>query len=466
MAISDGAAPPATRRGAVVVWSTTALVIWSVLAFGGVYEWAYRPAFVCAIVIGISGLWRSQLSRHIASLFVALIAVMVTIALQLVPIPRLALGAISPHLDPILRLLSIPYANGAPRHALSLRPDLTLISLVAFGSLTLLLAGLCSTLTPRRAATLVRNVVILGVAVAIFGVAQKATFNGRLYWFWVTEGTPWSSFGPFVNHNHCAGFLTMTIGLSLGYLRLQARSATRERGSSWLNAHWLTSEHVSRVVLVVFAVFIMAIGVLWTQSRSGFVALLVVCAVFLLATLRRSKARLVWLSVVGAIVLVALSWRGIDTVARSFGDPRTPASRLGAWRDGATVVRDFPFVGTGLNTFGTSMLVYQRTNLDSHLAQTHNDYIQLAAEGGMLVGLPACSALFMLWRIIRLRRRQDGKTGDWKAASLRDGAIAGLCGIAVQEIAEFSLQMPGNAIVFVVLLATALMPTSTKAQAT
>jgi hypothetical protein len=39
---------------------------------------------------------------------------------------------------------------------------------------------------------------------------------------------------------------------------------------------------------------------------------------------------------------------------------------------------------------------------------------------------------------------------------VRIGAVAGLIGILSQSLVEFSLQMPGNTLLFVVLLAIAL----------
>ena len=41
---------------------------------------------------------------------------------------------------------------------------------------------------------------------------------------------------------------------------------------------------------------------------------------------------------------------------------------------------------------------------------------------------------------------------------IRIGAVAGVCGIAVQEISEFSLQIPGVALLFGTCLAIALHP--------
>jgi hypothetical protein len=49
-------------------------------------------------------------------------------------------------------------------------------------------------------------------------------------------------------------------------------------------------------------------------------------------------------------------------------------------------------------------------------------------------------------------RESDPPATFW----LRAGATAGLIGIAAQSLFDFSLQMPGNAMMFAVLLAIAL----------
>ena len=131
-------------------------------------------------------------------------------------------------------------------------------------------------------------------------------------------------------------------------------------------------------------------------------------------------------------------------------------SRIDAWRDGWGVVRDFPLFGTGINTYADAMLFYQRNNPGFFLAQAHNDYLQLLAEGGLLVTIPAAIAILLLVYAIRrnLRAARDEARGYW----IRAGATVGLLAIAVQEVFEFSLQIPVNALVFCTLAAVALAP--------
>jgi O-antigen ligase len=90
------------------------------------------------------------------------------------------------------------------------------------------------------------------------------------------------------------------------------------------------------------------------------------------------------------------------------------------------------------------------------MAQAHNDYVQLAAEGGLLLGVPAAAAMILLVRAIRrnLRAARAESRGYW----IRAGAVIGLLAAAIQEVFEFSLQIPVNALLFATLAAVALAP--------
>ena len=82
------------------------------------------------------------------------------------------------------------------------------------------------------------------------------------------------------------------------------------------------------------------------------------------------------------------------------------------------------------------------------IEQAHNDYLDLAANGGVVaIGLAA-------WFVVAivLRARSSLRSGDpyRRAASL--GAVAGMLSIAVHSLVDFGLQVTGIAVVFVVLM--------------
>ena len=114
---------------------------------------------------------------------------------------------------------------------------------------------------------------------------------------------------------------------------------------------------------------------------------------------------------------------------------------------------DFPLAGTGLNTYGIAMLAYQTHGAEVRAVEAHNDYLQLAAEGGLLLGLPALLAAGCFIREVRRRFREAAD--DTRTWWLRAGAVLGLVAVALQELVDFSLQMPGNAVLFVLLMAIA-----------
>jgi O-antigen ligase len=130
----------------------------------------------------------------------------------------------------------------------------------------------------------------------------------------------------------------------------------------------------------------------------------------------------------------------------------TAHGRLPIWRQTAAIAEDFILTGAGFNAYQRVVRFYPSPELDEPYEAAHNDYLQLAAEGGLLVGLPifATIAFFVSELRQRLRRSWADQAG-W----IRIGAVVGLCLIALQETVEFSLQIPGNAALFVVLAATA-----------
>jgi O-antigen ligase len=98
--------------------------------------------------------------------------------------------------------------------------------------------------------------------------------------------------------------------------------------------------------------------------------------------------------------------------------------------------------------------VYDTAPTDLHFQEAHNDYLQIAAEGGLLVGIPALAAIACA--IGGISRRLATDRSDPARYWVRFGATTGLAAVALQSVVEFSLQMPGTAAFFVVLCAIAL----------
>jgi O-antigen ligase len=252
--------------------------------------------------------------------------------------------------------------------------------------------------------------------------------------------------------------MLMALPLTFGLLGADAARASGRITPDWRHRIlWLSSPEASRVLLLGAVAVVMALSLVLTMSRSGMLAFAVSISGTGWWAIRRlplGSGRWVVAGYLACLVLFVVGWAGVDAVAARFGsaDPATVNERLPIWRDTWRIVTDFWLTGSGLNTYGVATLFYQTSVPGFHLREAHNDYLQLAAEGGILLGAPIACTLAAL--VQDVRRRFVGSRGSsyW----IRLGAVTGLVAIALQSTVEFSLQMPGNAVLCAVLCGIAL----------
>jgi O-antigen ligase len=221
---------------------------------------------------------------------------------------------------------------------------------------------------------------------------------------------------------------------------------------------WAMSEEAGRPLYLTAAVLIMGMALTITGSRSGiaaFVFAMAVMATFVVARVPDARVRKLAASLFAVIVAGAIVWAGVGATLERFSLVSQDAGgRFAAWRDTLRIIGDFPLTGIGVGSYARAMLVYQTGNRASMYAHAHNEYLQVLAEGGLLVTLPVVALVGLI--VLTIRRRVVLGEDDTLTQWIRAGAIAGLAGIAAQSLVEFSLQMPGNRVLFVILLAIAL----------
>jgi O-antigen ligase len=438
---------------------------WGTFAFGGVYPWAYVPLLISCALVGAFGLiigrQSSAISRN-APFVAALAAIFVAALLQLLPLPPVALAAVSPATDPFARATDLTAA--AVWRPLSIYPAATGRSLFMLAALVVFFLGLLKAFSRYSAIQIGKALVVLGVVLAVVGIVQKATLGAdvwggmKIYGFWRPRYNLVTPFGPFVNKNHFAGWMAMVIPLTLGVMGgVLASSARYVRADARSQMLWFSTREGGQFLLLGFSALLMTAAAFMTLSRSGIGSLLVTVPLIGVVATAGHASRRLRVAITSVLVLLLLGgavWAGTNaTLTRLAEGSETLAFRLAIWRDAMTVFRDFPITGTGLNTFGAATLVYQTANRNMHFQEAHNEYLQLLAEGGLLLAIPIVIAMAALVRgIVRRFQSSDDPEVYW----LRVGAVGGLVAIALQSLVEFSLQMPGNAALFVVLLAIAL----------
>ncbi|MGE5815049.1 MAG: O-antigen ligase family protein [Acidobacteriota bacterium] len=424
---------------------------WSLLAFGGVYLWALVPLVVAALCLLVAARPAFKKSSHQQLLDAALVAVLLVVGIQLIPLPRNLVGLFSPgtvltwdalnlHRDSFISISVWPAAT-----AEALATAFTAVA-VFWGARELFrVHGL------RRA---IRTVALVGAVASFAGLIQRKSAANLVYGFWQPIETGAWPFGPFVNRNFFATWVLMAIPLCAGYLLARHPGQSHHEARSWRVrlAHALDG----RTIWLTTVVGLMTVALFASLSRSGaigFVAVLLAGGAG--AQFRPGSRR--WRRAAIGLVVVAVSvvlWGDVPRLLNRVQETRVlePRERQAIWRDTRPLVRDHWLTGTGAGAYERAMLLYQRTNRAYYDNQAHNQYLQVVADGGLLLAIPVLAALASVAAGALRQLRRDRTGMFW----IRLGAAAGLVGVLVQCFWETGLRAPGNAILSAVLAAILL----------
>ncbi|MBF0308912.1 MAG: O-antigen ligase family protein [Magnetococcales bacterium] len=309
--------------------------------------------------------------------------------------------------------------------------------------------------TRQRLTWLAWIMLLTGVAEAFYGLAMVLSGIEMIWWLpkWSSQG---SAAGTFVNRNHFAGFLEMTIPLGFGLLI--ARLPSRSRESSWKEMIQYDLKFLfSQTGIVFILVVTMFIGLFLTNSRGGAAALLF--SLFLISglTFFRSysstrEKRL--MAPILAISILAGIWLGLGNLTgRLINTELEDKSRTAVFEATLGKIANYPMFGSGGGTFQYTFPLYRPEKIHRFYDHTHNDYLEMLADFGVVgFSLLALATGICWWIMLRsyLKRR------DPLARGLLFASLSGTLSLALHGLYDFNLQIPSNAFYFVVLLAMGL----------
>jgi O-antigen ligase len=383
---------------------------------------------------------------------VALGVYIASVAVQLLPLPQVLTRVLSPSLHPTVAQLELVLPSWLPLTIDSRSTGATLLVNTALVVMFLVALRIFATGGVRLVG---RGVALIGLLLSLIALAQDQTSRGLMYWRWkpLTEGA--LPFGPFVNRNDFATWAVMAIPFTIGYLA--AHSGAHHPRTTTLQP--LRRRIVvfldGRGLLLTASACVMTVALVATLSRSGWFGLAAAAALGLALRWRRGgnvDGRAWWwfaAAALGAVLLLAPYMRADTIVERLARTPVSAADRFTIWKDTIPMVRDFWLTGTGAGTYETGMLVYQRASPGVRFNQAHNEYLQLAAEGGVLLCVPLAVALVLYARQVWRRVATEHSGMFW----VRAGALCGLAGAAAQSVWETGLSVPANAALACVLAA-------------
>jgi O-antigen ligase/tetratricopeptide (TPR) repeat protein len=274
---------------------------------------------------------------------------------------------------------------------------------------------------------------------ALFSLIQALSWNGKIYW---VRPSPmlsgWNSGGPFVGHSPLAAELNLGLGFALAFLLTPSRG---RRFRPW--AAYLAS--------------VIAVGVVASHSRTGFLAMAVALAVSALS-LRSARYRPgagIWIGLAAVLALIPLfliatgqssPFGRIGTITET----SSYSPRLEIWKRSIDAWRQRPLLGSGLGTFATATSPLFTRDEGVVYTRAENEYLDLLVEGGA-VGL----GMMILFLVALVRSGRDALAG---ATAPRDrlvvlGALFGLLTLAIHSLSDFALHIPAVGITAVVLAA-------------
>jgi len=207
-------------------------------------------------------------------------------------------------------------------------------------------------------------------------------------------------------------------------------------------------------VVAVYALGMMAWPLVLSQSRSGFAAAIVGCAVTALLTawrrgVKQAAFALVALPLV-AVAVVGIVWtQAPDLRGRLEQSSKDIQGRIVIWKGTVRMIRDAPVLGHGGGSFRLLDSRYVQLPPNVAAVHAHNDYLHVASEYGILGGaLGLVAAMTLLVRLLQLQRR----TRKDMHAILAAGAVGAMAAAMSQALVDFNLHIYGNTMALLLLL--------------
>lgn len=274
--------------------------------------------------------------------------------------------------------------------------------------------------------------------------------------------------GTFVNRNHLAGYLEMTLSVGIGLLF--AAAATGERSRNWkqqirnLAALLLSGKMILRMMLA-----IMVIALVLTRSRMGntafFASMLI--AGFISLVMYRAQAGSVRQMFVrrethGTVILLSSlllidllivgTWFGVEKVVARLEQTSIShdADRVEVSKNTYQLWQDYAAVGAGGGSFHSVYPAYRPASIGAYYDHAHQDYLEFLADTGWVgLGLLGGMVITSLGAaLLAMRRRRDSLMRGMAFAS-----VMGIIALLIHSTVDFNLQIPANSVTFMVVLA-------------
>ena len=299
---------------------------------------------------------------------------------------------------------------------------------------------------------LLYGLMVLALVQVGIGAVQFAENNSWMPLLWAQRGSSdWRASGFFISPNHYAGCLEIIalMGMSLFI---------------WSRAGIVPRLLIGYVTLCCIA------GVAISGSRGGYLSFAFGTCVFLFLTLLALKhlqpVRFVWIAPL-CVVMGGLFVSGVlyvmfqsHTLHHRFTQIYEPTNmRLQLWASAIDQFHLSPVVGTGGFSFLYYGRLFRHPSVQNDPIHTHNDYVQLLADYG-IIGVTLFAILLVAHLVAgrksfrRLVERAEA-FGEMRSDNLAlcIGSLSVIAAYLVHSVVDFNMQLPANALHIAVVFA-------------
>lgn len=363
---------------------------------------------------------------------------------QLVPLPTAVLKMLSPSILEVIRFA------GHSNHLQPISMDVQL----TFDAWLRGMAYLSAFWIALATATSRPRLRLLAIAVFSCGAFQAiwGLLTGNLLSHLGLHGT-------FVNRNHFAGFLELTIPVGFGLLVAWLDHQSSRDRRSWVRSldkafqSLGTGKGMVSILLVT-----MFLALFLSRSRGGSIAL--IASLFVVTAMTTQKVqksnrerRLIFPLLL--VSVVAGAWFGLGHLLGRIAE--TTIEQLDRWeiaKSTLSLVRDYPFFGVGSGAYAVIFPMYRNATLTGEFYDhAHNDHLEILSEQGLAGYLFLALAMGYIWKVMAwsfIERRDPFARGMLLAG------LAGSLSLVLHASVDFNFHIPANAMFFMVVLAVGL----------
>ncbi len=418
------------------------------IAFAGVGWHRRAPAIVAAAMLAVAlaiRAWRQSPTDSPDRPFDAPLALwglfLIWAALQLVPIPAAWAAWLG---------VPEPFVPGpfAPTHP---APQKAIVALMTFGVAFVVYYAITRVYRSRgQIRRLIGVLITVGAFEAFYGLVEWGRGSGQVLGH-VKRAYVDVATGTFVNRNHYAAYLAMTLCLAAA-AAIDAIDRSSRRTKS--------KDGVFEKAVIVGFVVMLGMGAMFAAgSRAAPICFVVAAGVIGFVYQRDRIPKRIWpaLLLFAVCLFAFLMWIGAEPLnprwAHLTEEARMADSRPRVYAACLGVFAHAPILGTGLGSFADAFAIYRPAQILAYYDHAHSDYLEIAIETGFVgFALFYGGVIAAFRRAVRAVRDRQSRFARTRAL----GALAGVLAIGLHGLVDFNLSVPANLVTAFALLAIAV----------